>query len=152
MRSKASVRGHPIHPALIPFPIAFLVGALAFDAIGLALGRPRHWSTGGHLVVAGILSALIAAVPGLIDYAHTVPPRSSAKTRATRHMLSMLGAVALFAVALWIRPVMPAPPDWITLGLEALGVGLIAVGGWMGGTLVGRNQISVDHRYAEAGK
>jgi nitrite reductase/ring-hydroxylating ferredoxin subunit len=31
-------------------------------------------------------------------------------------------------------------------------VGLLAVGGWMGGILVSRNQISVDHRYADAGK
>jgi nitrite reductase/ring-hydroxylating ferredoxin subunit len=29
---------------------------------------------------------------------------------------------------------------------------LIAIAGWMGGTLVYRNQIGVDHRYANAGK
>ena len=36
--------------------------------------------------------------------------------------------------------------------LEAAGVGLLTAGGWMGGTLVNRNQIGVDHRYAHAGK
>src|SRR5204863_2037355 len=36
--------------------------------------------------------------------------------------------------------------------LQSLGVGAISAGGWMGGTLAFRNQIGVDHRYANAGK
>jgi nitrite reductase/ring-hydroxylating ferredoxin subunit len=36
--------------------------------------------------------------------------------------------------------------------LEACGTALVTVGGWLGGTLVYRNQIAVDHRYAEAGQ
>jgi nitrite reductase/ring-hydroxylating ferredoxin subunit len=36
--------------------------------------------------------------------------------------------------------------------LEAVGVALVTCGGWLGGTLVYRNQIGVDHRYAGAGK
>ncbi len=33
-----------------------------------------------------------------------------------------------------------------------MAVGLLAAAGWMGGTLVNRNQIGVDHRHARAGK
>jgi nitrite reductase/ring-hydroxylating ferredoxin subunit len=33
-----------------------------------------------------------------------------------------------------------------------LGIVLLSVAGWLGGTLVHRNQIGVDHRYANAGK
>jgi uncharacterized membrane protein len=40
MRSKASYKGHPIHPALIPFPFAFLYGAFFFDLAGRLAGRP----------------------------------------------------------------------------------------------------------------
>jgi uncharacterized membrane protein len=32
-RSTASIAGHPIHPMLIPFPIAFFVGAFLCDLI-----------------------------------------------------------------------------------------------------------------------
>ena len=32
MKSKAVALGHPIHPMLIPFPFAFLTGAVLFDA------------------------------------------------------------------------------------------------------------------------
>jgi nitrite reductase/ring-hydroxylating ferredoxin subunit len=35
---------------------------------------------------------------------------------------------------------------------EVAGAALMTVAGWMGGTLVYRNQIGVDHRYADAGK
>src|SRR5205823_3286465 len=46
----------------------------------------------------------------------------------------------------------PDSPRLTVLVLEAIAVALLAVAGWMGGVLVSRNQISVDHRYAEAGK
>jgi nitrite reductase/ring-hydroxylating ferredoxin subunit/uncharacterized membrane protein len=152
MRSKASFRGHPIHPALIPFPLAFLNGALIFDALGLATDRPALWTTGGHLAVAGVITALLAGVPGLIDYVYTVPPQSTGKTRATKHLAVNLTAVALMSLAFWLRPEAVTPPGVPTLALEIIAVALLAVGGWMGGTLVSRNQVSVDHRYAGAGK
>jgi nitrite reductase/ring-hydroxylating ferredoxin subunit len=38
------------------------------------------------------------------------------------------------------------------LTLEAAGLGLMTIGGWLGGTLVYRNFIGPDHRYANAGK
>lgn len=152
MRSKASVKGHPIHPALIPFPLAFLIGALIFDLLGVLLDRPTLWTTGGQLAVAGIIAALIAAVPGFVDYLYTVPPNSTGKARATRHMAVNLSAVVLFALALWLRGGTSSEPGLIPLALEAAGSGLLTAGGWMGGVLVSRNQISVDHRYAGAGK
>ncbi len=152
MRSKASFRGHPIHPALIPFPFAFLTGAFLFDAAGWLTGRESWWTTGSHLAAAGIVTALVAAVPGFIDYVFTVPPRSTGKSRATRHMLVNLLAVALVAAAWIIRREMIGRPDLRVLGLELAGLVLLTAGGWMGGVLVSRNQISVDHRYAGAGK
>ena len=152
MQSKAVLLGHPVHPMLIPFPIAFLTGALLFDAGGWLLQRPSWWTTGGHLGVVGIAAALLAAVPGLIDYWYTVPPNSSGKIRATKHMFTMLLSVVLFAAASVIRSTAAGPPHLVVLGVELAGLLLVAVGGYMGGTLVTRNLISVDHRYANAGK
>jgi nitrite reductase/ring-hydroxylating ferredoxin subunit/uncharacterized membrane protein len=152
VRSKASYKGHPIHPALIPFPFAFLWGAFLFDAAGRVAGRASWWTTGAHLAVAGIVMALVAAVPGFIDYRYTVPPKSTGKKRATRHMIANLTAVALFAVAWWLRGRVSAAPGFVQLALEGIGVALLAAGGWMGGVLVNRNQIGVDPRYANAGR
>jgi uncharacterized membrane protein len=61
MRSKAHYHGQPIHPALIPFPFAFLVGAFAFHLAGLLLNSASLSATGSHLAIAGIVMGLIAA-------------------------------------------------------------------------------------------
>jgi nitrite reductase/ring-hydroxylating ferredoxin subunit/uncharacterized membrane protein len=150
VRSKASYDGHPIHPALIPFPFAFLIGAFGFDALAWAFSRGSLWRTGGYLAIVGVGSALIAAVPGFIDYLYTVPPRSSGKQRATRHMLLNLTVVVLFLAALAARR--NTPPTPLVVGIELVAVLLLLWAGWLGGVLVSRNQIGVDHRYADAGK
>jgi uncharacterized membrane protein/nitrite reductase/ring-hydroxylating ferredoxin subunit len=152
MRSKAVLLGHPVHPMVVPFPIAFLAGAFAFDAAGWLLDVPSWWTVGGHLGIVGIATAVLAALPGLIDYFYTVPPRSSAKTRATRHMLANLTAVGLFVLAYWLRGGASTEPELAVMGLEGVGLVLLGSGGYMGGTLVTRNMIGVDHRYAQAGK
>lgn len=137
---------------LIPFPFAYLFGSAAVGLWARATGRRDWYRTSAHLNTLGIGSALVAAVPGLIDYMFAVPPKSSAKDRATKHMLSNMSALALFTAARLGRRHPDAPaPAW-ALGLETIGAGLLGVGGWLGGTLVYRNQIGVDHRYAEAGK
>jgi nitrite reductase/ring-hydroxylating ferredoxin subunit/uncharacterized membrane protein len=152
MRSRASIKSHPIHPMLIPFPLAFLFGGFFFDLVGVLSSRPALWLVGYYLTIAGVGTALLAAVPGFIDYFFTVPPRSSGKERATRHMLTMLAVVGLFTVACFLRDGSTTAPGTATLVLEGIGSGMLGIGGWMGGTLVGRNLISVDHRYADAGR
>lgn len=152
MRSRASVKGHPLHAMLIAFPFAFLTGAFVFDLLGRALDRPALWTTGAHLAWAGVFMALLAAVPGFVDYLMTVPPNSTGKKRATKHMLVNLSAVGLFALAGFVRGAAGVPPDPVILFVEAGAIALLIAGGWMGGTLVYRNQIGVDHRYAGAGK
>jgi uncharacterized membrane protein/nitrite reductase/ring-hydroxylating ferredoxin subunit len=153
MRSKANLLGsHPIHPMLIPFPIAFLVGAFVFDLVGRLAGWPSWWLVGAYLAIAGIATGLIAGVPGFIDYLYAVPPSSSGKKRATLHMTVNLLALASFAGAWLIRGAATVEPTWPMLGLEVLGLAFLGAGGWMGGTLVYRNQIGVDHRFADAGK
>jgi nitrite reductase/ring-hydroxylating ferredoxin subunit/uncharacterized membrane protein len=151
MRSRAQFKSHPIHPALIPFPFAFLTGALIFDVIGVIANRPSYWATGAHLQVAGIAAGLLAAMPGLVDYLYTVPPKSSGKTRATRHALGNVSAIVLFSAA-WLVRGEDLTPGTRTLFLEVLGVAILMYSGYLGGTLVTRNMISVDHRYANAGK
>lgn len=152
MRSRAHLKGHPLHPALIPFPFAFLVGAFGFDAAGVVFDRPAMWTTGAYVALAGVAAALVAAIPGFIDYLFTVPPDSSGKKRATKHMLIMLSAVGTFVVAWVLRGSADSRPATLQLLLEAAGATLLSIGGWMGGTLAYRNQVGVDHRYARAGK
>jgi nitrite reductase/ring-hydroxylating ferredoxin subunit/uncharacterized membrane protein len=151
MRSKAQFKAHPLHPALIPFPFAFLFGAIFFDLLGLLRESRQLWSTAAHLTVAGLAAGLLAAVPGVIDYVYTVPPRSSAKTRATKHGIANVAALLLFAAALLFRGTAWYPTA-ATLGFELFGAAALGYAGWLGGVLVTRNLISVEHRYAQAGR
>lgn len=151
MRSSAHLNGHPIHPMLIPFPFAYLFGAACVDAAAHVADRPRWHTTADHMRSMGIASALAAAVPGIVDYLFAVPPNSSAGRRATLHGLANLSAVGLFAAVAARRRHDARPHPW-ELATQAVAAGLMSVAGWMGGTLVYRNQIAVDHRYADAGK
>ena len=152
MRSKVRVFGHPLHPILIAFPIAFLCGSFLADLAGVFTGRPALWTTGAHLNLAALVSGLVAAVPGLVDYVGVIPPNSSGKRRATWHMAVNGLALAAFAAAWIFRDGDTLRPGPGAVVLEAAGVALVTMGGYLGGTLVYRNQIGVDHRYAHAGK
>jgi uncharacterized membrane protein/nitrite reductase/ring-hydroxylating ferredoxin subunit len=150
MKSKASIKSHPIHPILIPFPIVGFVGALLFDTLSFFTDNDTYSSTAQHLNVLGIGFALLAAVPGIIDYINTVPPKSSASKRAIKHGLSNITVVLLFSIVLWLR--FKEVNMLLILCMEVVAVGLMMFAGWLGGTLVYRNQIGVDPRYANAGK
>ncbi|HET9432766.1 MAG TPA: DUF2231 domain-containing protein, partial [Chitinophagaceae bacterium] len=93
MKSKAHFKGHPLHPILVSFPIAYFIGVLVFDVLGMIYNRNDFHTTALYLEIAGICFALLAAVPGFIDYLFIVPPESSAKKRATKHGLINVSVV-----------------------------------------------------------
>jgi uncharacterized membrane protein len=66
-RSTASIGGHPIHPMLIPFPIAFFVATFACDVGFWITGRNGWFEPTLWLLGAGVIIALLAAVAGLTD-------------------------------------------------------------------------------------
>ena len=150
MRSYASISGHPLHPALVNFPFAFLTGAFGFG-LAARVSRSRDLATvSDHLVPAGIAAGLLAATAGVADYVNSVPPASSARERAATHGLLNTAALTLFTAS-WLLH-RRSPNRTVPLALQGLGTAIMTAAGWMGGTLVFRNQIGVDHRYARAGK
>jgi uncharacterized membrane protein/nitrite reductase/ring-hydroxylating ferredoxin subunit len=151
MKSTAQVKGHPIHPILVTFPIAFYIGTFVFDILAVA-NDPAFFHTAYYLNIAAMATAVLAAVPGLVDYINTVPPRSSAKKRGAKHALLNITVLLLYAIAFALRVTREYPPSLIILVIETIAVVLLLMAGWMGGTLVYRNQIGVDIRYAGAGK
>src|SRR6185437_2211215 len=66
-RSTASIGGHPIHPMLIPFPVAFFVATLVCDLVFWRSGNGGWFAASQWLLGAGIVMALLAAIAGLID-------------------------------------------------------------------------------------
>ncbi|HEX6916085.1 MAG TPA: DUF2231 domain-containing protein [Chitinophagaceae bacterium] len=153
MRSKASIRSHPLHPMLIAFPVAFLTGTLAFDLLHLFIASKavEFWAIAGYLEIAGVATGLLAGIPGAIDYFAVIPPDSSARKRGTVHALINITHLVLFFIA-WVIRDDEYMSRGLVIGLEAAGVILLSIAGWMGGTLVYRNQIGVDPRYANKGR
>jgi len=154
MKSSASYKGHPLHPMLIVYPFAFLTGAFGFNlaaAVSSSRERRREFGTvSDHLIPAGIVAGLLAAVPGAMDYHNVVPPRSSGKERALKHALLNTTALGLFGTS-WLLGRAGARRT-LPLVLQGLATAAMSAAGFLGGTLVFRNQIGVDHRYANAGR
>ena len=151
MKSKVNIKSHPLHPILIPFPIAFFTGTVICHFIAWLFNKDALLVTAYYLNIGGIGFALLAAVPGFIDFLYTVPPKSSAKKRAAKHGIINVVMLVCFITAFLVRRDENAN-DLVVALLEMIGVSLMVIAGWLGGTLVYRNQIGVDIRYANAGK
>src|ERR1043166_969665 len=66
-RSTASIAGHPIHPMLIPFPIAFFVATFVCDLVFWGSRNADWFDATLWLLGAGLIMAALAAVAGLTD-------------------------------------------------------------------------------------
>ncbi|MFB3813826.1 MAG: DUF2231 domain-containing protein [Terriglobales bacterium] len=152
MRARAHLKSHPIHPMLVAFPIGLWVAGFAFEAAGAALNSQPLWTAGWYAILAGSIGAALAAIFGAIDLFTVVPPHSSGRKRGYVHALLNVCALVLFVASLVARGSADARPNGLSLLLAGIGVVVVAVSGWLGATLVYRNQIGVDHRYAGAGK
>jgi uncharacterized membrane protein len=135
MTSPASIRHHPIHPMLIVFPIALWIFSFACDIAYHAGSHNAFWKEAAFYSIAGGISGgLLAAVPGFIDYL-SITNRSTKKI-ATTHMVLNLVIVALFLFNLGIRYNATATGEMLGVLLSIVAIGLMAVSGWLGGSLV----------------
>ena len=146
MKAKVIVAGHALHAQLIVFPLGLLGISVLWDILRLSTDNPMWAHVAFWTIVAGVASALVAAVPGFIDYL-TIPNGTRAKSVATLHMILNLIIVALFAISLVLR----AGGDrdymfargWRRCCLAGSALGLAVVSGWLGGELVERMGIGV---------
>lgn len=136
MRTPASIAGHPIHPMLVPIAIGGFVLSFAFDLVCLASGStsPNLWNQlAYYTMIGGILGALAAAVPGLVDLLSL--PSGPIKKTALTHMAINLTVVVIYIVNAWMRH--NAPHDLrLPMFLSLITVGLLLISGWLGGKMV----------------
>jgi uncharacterized membrane protein len=147
MQTGTTVARHPVHPMLVPIPIGLFVAALAFD-LAYASTREPVWAIVAFWdIVAGVTGALVAAVPGFLDY---LGLRGRPRRLATFHMALNLSVVALFVLNLWTRTeagrALVGPRPGIPLALTVAGVLVLLVGGWLGAEMVYVHRVGVDDR------
>ena len=117
IESTAAVLHHPIHPMLIPFPIASLVGALVTDLAFWITANPFWAQASFWLLAAGIVTGLVAAVPGMVDYFAIREVRRLPSAHV--HAAGNVTAVVLAAINLSLR--------WTDVAAGARGWGLLLI-------------------------
>lgn len=143
MKAKARLFGHPIHQMLIVFPLGLLGTSLFFDILHLVIGGEQWAVVSYYMIAAGIISGLIAAPFGTIDWL-SIPSGTRAKRIGALHGGGNVVVLLLFALSWMLRRDEPANPGGLEIGLSALAVVLSLVTGWLGGELVDRLGVGVD--------
>ncbi|SRR5579883_887575 len=140
--STVAIAGHPIHPILVQFPIAFLVGALLTDIV-FWLAHDPFWARASFwLIAAGLAGGLAAALTGLLDFLRI--PRVRKRTAGWAHLILNVSAIVLTTINLLVRlsnqisSILP----W-GLILSVIVATLLGVSGWYGGELIYRHKIAV---------
>ncbi len=136
------VLGHPLHPALVHFPIALWTASLAADGAMIATGAAFWGAAAWWSLVAGLAMAALAATVGFVDYSLLAPKHPAFRT-ATAHMLAMSLSAVFFFVSAMLRGGPDAVAGSGALVCSGLGFFSLMVGGWLGGTLVYRFGIAV---------
>jgi uncharacterized membrane protein len=152
METPASIARHPIHPIFAALPLGLWAFSFVADVIVASSNVDEIeilWFTLGYYTMAGGLAgALLAAVPGFVDFVSLGNRRL--RRIASTHMAINLAVVALYAMNLWVRSEDP-PSFEIGMGLSALALGLLAISGWLGGELVHVHGVGVaGHAEAQA--
>src|SRR5215831_10421425 len=142
MNTPASVRQHPIHAMLVVFLIAFWIASLVADIIYHAGPHNQFWqAVAFYSMAGGIIGALLAAVPGFIDYLSLTDP--GMKKIATTHLALNLIVVVLFIFNLGLRYNASTGTEMFEIVLSIIAIAVLAASGWLGGRLVYEHRVGV---------
>ena len=134
METRATVAEHPVHPMLIPFPIALWIFSLASDLIYLfGFGGPVWKDIALYTMVGGIVGGVAAASPGYIDNRSLSDP--VIVRVAQMHMIINVALIILFTIDAGLR-ILNGTEALLPVFLSVLGVAGLGVSGWLGGELV----------------
>lgn len=147
MYSKAKIGGHPIHPKLVAFPITFyfltVVGFIMYQVQPEAFWFKLAYFSN----FAAIATALVASVPGFVDYFFGVPKNTAARKHGLIHMGLNLTTLAIFCVngyliwGTWENPLVTVQTNLL---LTAFGVIIVGIAAYYGWNMVGYHKVGVD--------
>lgn len=140
--SSVAIAGHPIHPAIVLFPIAFLVGAAGTD-IGYWLTRDPFWARASlWLIGVGFAAGILAAITGFLEFFKVKRVRE--RSAGWLHMGGNVAVMVLSLINLLLRQGNPAEPIVYTgLAISVVVATLLGITGWYGGELSFRHKIGV---------
>lgn len=126
---------------LVPVPIGCWLFSFACDlAFVLGSGASLWFTLGFWTMIGGVVGALGAAVPGVVDM---LSLKGTTRKLALTHMSLNIVIVLLYAVNIGMR-IEGAAVAGLPLALSIAGVSLLAVSGWLGGHMVYVHKVAVD--------
>lgn len=137
-----AVSRHPLHPALVTFPIAFIVGALPSDVAYLLLDDGFWARASLWLLGVGTLMGALAGLTGTVELLAIEGIRHRAAAWGHFVMAVMLLSVSFIN---WFTRLPDAEAAIFPMGiyLSALGAVLVGAAGWLGGKLVFEDQVGI---------
>jgi uncharacterized membrane protein len=137
----AAIAGHPLHPFIVPLPIGALVFAFVSDIGFYYTGDPQWMATSYFLLCAGVATALLAAVLGILETMGVKRARTMGLVWA--HALLNVLAVIIALVSILMRNGGGADAAGLNLvmtGVMTLG---LLVSGWIGGEVSYKHGVGV---------
>jgi uncharacterized membrane protein len=140
--STAKIAGHPLHPLLVPLPIGLFVAVLLCDLAYWHSATAFWFAASEWALGAGIVTALIAALAGFIDFLGDRQIRDIGI--AWFHFLGNLLAV-IVQVGNWFYRYNTGPDAVLMTGLilSLVAVLIFIVTGWLGGEMVFKKRVGV---------
>jgi uncharacterized membrane protein len=142
--STVSIAGHPIHPMLIPFPIAFFVATFVCDLVFWRSGNASWADATVWLLGFGLIMAALAAVAGLCDVLGDAQIRNlnTAWLHAGANALAVL--IELYN---WYSRYSHGSSAVLPTGLilSLIVVGILLFSGWKGWEMVYRHRVGVSN-------
>jgi uncharacterized membrane protein len=139
---------HPLHPALVHFPIACWVLAVPCDIAGW-LHMPQAWYAAYLLILGGVVLALPAMLAGMPDLAK-LKNNKTVLAVAYRHIGLIGSAWILYLVSLMLRVGegrTPAEaPGLAATACALIGLVVLLAGAWHGAELVYSYGIGIRRR------
>lgn len=140
--STVAIAGHPLHPLIVTFPIAFLTGAFGTD-VGYWLTGDPFWARASMwLLGAGFVVGLLAAATGMMDFFKI--------DRVKKHSAGWIHAVGNIAVMVltlinWLirRGNMEGAILPTGLIISLFVAALLGITGWYGAELIYRHKVAV---------
>lgn len=133
--SSVAIAGHPLHPMLITFPVAYLLAVPASDLAFWWTADPFWARASLWLAGCGLLAGMLAALAGMLDFMLVKGIRRHVSSWS--HFLVAVMMLSMAAASWWMRlpdaeaAVMP----W-GMVISAATALTISVAGWLGGKLV----------------
>ncbi len=138
--------GHPVHPALTALPVGAWSAAVVLDVADIANRQRPGFREAAQLTVGvGILGSAAASVTGLADWQYT---HDEMRRAGLVHGLVNIAALGLCIASWWDRHRGSHGRGRV---LSGLGYGLTVASSFLGGNLVYRHQVGVDHSTNELG-